>query len=396
MKKTKPSSSPISSAETIANNQDILTQILIRIPSKPLLKLKLISKQWLSLISSLQFSHSHSLHHQNQGFLTPTALFLGIGNYYRPPFELPVLPLNPQTKVPILDFIDDPHFKILQSCNGLLLGHCYYKRNEGLRYFICNPTTRKFKMISLPVSQSGSLRAVNLAFDPIKSPYYKVICVRKLLSPSNRFGIYIYSSKSDEWDSSWISFRANEYIRFDYGVFCNGIIHWNSNGRKSLRFDLENKMLKKMPMLAPMFQAPEESEDEDSRYFGESRGHLHLGVTYMPLCLKFNVFEMAADYSHWFLKYCLNLDDTMKIFPDLRLSSIGKYYGFRVLSVIGSEGEESKVVILVDCKAICYELNDGILLNLYDLKQCPKTLNRCPLNYIGIQVYQYFETLSCV
>ncbi|XP_022744112.1 F-box protein At5g07610-like [Durio zibethinus] len=396
MKKTKPSSSPISSAETIAHNQDLLFQFLIRIPPKPLLKLKLISKQWLSLISSLQFSHSHSLHHQNQGFLTPTALFLGIGNCYIPPFELPVLPLNPQTKVPILDFIDDPHFKILQSCNGLLLGHCCYKRNEGSRYFICNPTTRKFKMISLPVSQSGSLRAVNLAFDPIKSPYYKVICVRKLPSPSNRFGIYIYSSKSDEWDDSWISFGANEYIRFDYGVFCNGIIHWNSNGRKSLRFDLENKVLKKMPMLAPMFQAPEESEDEDSRYFGESRGHLHLGVTYMPLRLKFNVFEMAADYSHWFLKYSLNLDDAMKAFPDFGLPALDIYYGFRILSVIRSEGEVSKVVILVDCKAICYELKGGILLNLYELKQCPETLNRCPLNYIGVQVYQYFETLSCV
>ncbi|XVF06709.1 hypothetical protein REPUB_Repub06bG0074000 [Reevesia pubescens] len=396
MKKTRRLSSPISSPETIANNQDLLTQILIRIPPKPLLKLKLISKQWLSLISSLQFSHSHSLHHQNQGFLTPTALFLGIGNYYRPPFELPVLPLNPQTKVPILDFIGDPHFKILQSCNGLLLGHCYNKRNEGLRYFICNPTTHKFKIISLPVSQSGSLRAVNLAFDPIKSPYYKIICVRKLLSPSNRFGIYIYSSKFDEWDASWISFQADEYIRFDYGVFCNGIIHWNSNGRKTLRFDLENKVLQKMPMLAPMFQAPDDSEDEDSRYFGESRGHLHLGVTYMPLCFKFNVFEMAADYSHWFLKYCLNLDDTMKAFPDLRLPALDIYYGFRILSVIRSEGGESKVVILVDYKAICYELKDGILLNIHELKQRPKTLNRCPLNYIGIQVHQYFETLSCV
>ncbi|XVF42684.1 hypothetical protein PTKIN_Ptkin01aG0384500 [Pterospermum kingtungense] len=397
MKKAKPSSSsPISSAETIGNNQDLLTQILIRIPPKPLLKLKLISKQWLSLISSLQFSHYHSLHHQNHGFLTPTALFLGVGNYYRPPFELPVLPLNPHTKVPILDFIDYPHFKILQSCNGLLLGHFYYKSNEGLRYFVCNPTTHKLKMISLPVSQLGSLRAVNLAYDPVQSPYYKVVCVRKLIYPSNMFCIYIYSSNSEEWDDSCIRFRAREYIRFDYGVFCNGIIHWNSNGKRSLRFELENKVFKRMPMLAPMFQAPEDSEDEDSRFFGESRGHLHLGVTYMPLCFKFNVFEMATDYSHWFLKYCLNLDDTMRIFPDLRFPAIDMYYGFRILSVIRSEGEESKVVILVDYKAICYELKDGILQNLYELKQCPKSLNRCPLNYIGIQVYQYFETLSCV
>lgn len=238
------------------------------------------------------------------------------------------------------------------------------------------------------------VRAVNLAFDPVKAPYYKVICVRNLFIPTNMFAIYIYSSKSDEWDASCFRFRTYEYIRFDYCVFCNGIIHWNSNGKKSLRFELENKVLRKMPMLAPMFQAPEDAADEDSRYFGESRGHLHLGVTYMPLCFKFNVFEMAADYSHWFLKYCLNLDDAMKIFPKLRSADI--YDGNRILSVIRSEGEELKVVILVDYKVICYELKDGILQNLYELKQCPKTLNRCPLNYVGIQVFEYFETLSCV
>ncbi|OMO49434.1 hypothetical protein COLO4_38554 [Corchorus olitorius] len=159
---------------------------------------------------------------------------------------------------------------------------------------------------------------------------------------------------------------------------------------------IKGRVVKEMPMLPFMFQAPERAADEDSRYLGESRGHLHLGVTYMPFCLKFNVFEMAADYSHWFLKYYLNLDDAMKTFPDLKLFSTEIYYGFRVVSVIRSEGEESKVVILMDHKAVCYELKDGILLKVYELKQSPETLNRCPLNYIGVQVSQYIETLSWV
>ncbi|KAK8592977.1 hypothetical protein V6N13_043408 [Hibiscus sabdariffa] len=86
----KPEAVISSSAEIIARNQDLLTEILIRIPPK----------QCHSLISSLQFSHYHYLHCQNRGFLTPTALFLRIRNYYRPPFELPALPLNPETRVP--------------------------------------------------------------------------------------------------------------------------------------------------------------------------------------------------------------------------------------------------------------------------------------------------------
>jgi hypothetical protein len=45
-----------SSAETIGSNQDILTEILLRMPAKPLLKFKRVSKQWLSSISDPAFS----------------------------------------------------------------------------------------------------------------------------------------------------------------------------------------------------------------------------------------------------------------------------------------------------------------------------------------------------
>lgn len=45
-----------SSAETFGSNQDILTQILLRMPATPLLKFKLVSQQWLSFISVPAFS----------------------------------------------------------------------------------------------------------------------------------------------------------------------------------------------------------------------------------------------------------------------------------------------------------------------------------------------------
>jgi hypothetical protein len=44
-----------SSAETIGSNQDILTEILLRMPAQPLLKFKRGSEQWLSLISDPVF-----------------------------------------------------------------------------------------------------------------------------------------------------------------------------------------------------------------------------------------------------------------------------------------------------------------------------------------------------
>ncbi|XP_028089326.1 uncharacterized protein LOC114289759 [Camellia sinensis] len=42
---------PISSAEKVIGDDDLLRQILLRLPAKPLLKFKLVSKTWCSLIS---------------------------------------------------------------------------------------------------------------------------------------------------------------------------------------------------------------------------------------------------------------------------------------------------------------------------------------------------------
>ncbi|KAJ6976543.1 hypothetical protein D5086_022765 [Populus alba] len=64
---------PSSSAEVIGNNLDLVTEILLRVPAKPLLKFKCVSKQWLSLISDPKFCVSHT-HHQPP--TAPSALFL--------------------------------------------------------------------------------------------------------------------------------------------------------------------------------------------------------------------------------------------------------------------------------------------------------------------------------
>ncbi|GMP36607.1 hypothetical protein CsSME_00008681 [Camellia sinensis var. sinensis] len=41
----------LTSAERVINNDDLLKQILIRLPAKPLFSFKRVSKRWLSFIS---------------------------------------------------------------------------------------------------------------------------------------------------------------------------------------------------------------------------------------------------------------------------------------------------------------------------------------------------------
>ena len=242
MKKTSTISS---SADTIGNNPDLLTEILLRLPTKPLLKFKCVSKQWFSLISNRHFCLSHTRHHQINGFLTPTALLLKW--YYTLPSEFDVVPLKHNSKIPFFDYMNyAPNINVLQSCYGLFLCESVVDSPKDFisRYFICNPTTKKFKELSFPKKPfQGSKFYVSMAFDPLKSPHYKIICVRKASDKVSKCELDIYSSETDSWSLSRINFDLNYSIRFEDAVFCNGKIHWNCYWKDSLYFDLENESL---------------------------------------------------------------------------------------------------------------------------------------------------------
>ncbi|MBA0803529.1 hypothetical protein Gohar_013731 [Gossypium harknessii] len=102
---------------------------------------------------------------------------------------------------------------ISQSCNSLNL--CI----SWKRFFICNPTTKKFKWLFLPSPECKDRRllGISIALDPLKSTHHK------------------------------------------------GVIYWDSYLLESIWFDVENQWLKTMQM--PIVG------DAGYRYFGESRGY---------------------------------------------------------------------------------------------------------------------------
>ncbi|XP_017984318.1 PREDICTED: F-box protein At5g07610-like [Theobroma cacao] len=251
-----------SPATEVADIDDLLIEILQRLPTKTLLLFKLVSKQWLSIISSSDFSISHTRFLLNEGSLKPSVLFLDV-IYRQPPTKFVFLPLNRDTKqLPLLDLINAPYITIMQSCNGLLL--CTYDY-DNQSYFICNPVIKKFKTISCPMPPmlEYHLVGVNLAFDPLKSPYYKIISIWQemlldkdeenncLCRMTSNFSMDIYSSEADSWNASKIKFTSEWAIQFDHAIFFNGAIHWDSVAKESLYLDVETECLMPMPMPMP-------------------------------------------------------------------------------------------------------------------------------------------------
>ncbi|PRQ41260.1 putative F-box domain-containing protein [Rosa chinensis] len=113
-----------SAAETIANIEDLLTQILLRLPARSPIRFQCVSKHWLSLISDPKFRLLHNLQNPNpkiSGLFPDTTI---------PAMPMIIIPLgkaipsriNRPKALPVRCFDDACcRINILRSCNGLLL-----------------------------------------------------------------------------------------------------------------------------------------------------------------------------------------------------------------------------------------------------------------------------------
>ncbi|PON92422.1 LOW QUALITY PROTEIN: hypothetical protein TorRG33x02_117460 [Trema orientale] len=115
---------------------------------------------------------------------------------------------------------------------------------------------------------------------------------------------------------------------FDSRVFWNGAVYWISRSETSLRFDIEEELLRETPM--PLI--PGGWEPSTVRYFGESHGHLNMINFYLPRRIEFDVYEIESDCSGWFMKYRVDLFGVLGAFPEMIRSYLDPldmdYYGF--------------------------------------------------------------------
>ncbi|XVF54910.1 hypothetical protein PTKIN_Ptkin05aG0218400 [Pterospermum kingtungense] len=362
-------------AEAIANNHDLLTQILVRLPVKSLLRFKSVSKGWYSLISDPAFSC--------QVFPDEVSGLI-LYNYHKLDFIR--LTDKSISRAPTLTHLNHHHpmrlriLRILQSCNGLLL--CcgtFQLPHFHDAYCIYNPTMEEFVELPLPADDHHTIFlssvAVSLAFDPTNSPHYKVVGVRVVgfLQDFDHeptclvYQIEIYSSQTRSWRLSGNTFIAHKTTNFCGGVFWNGAIHWidECNRDASLYFNVEEEKLQTVPM--PSVPAGWE-EKPHIAYFGESRDHLHLIQQYEPYLTQFDVYEMKRDYSGWFVKYRVHLDAIRVAFPDdLNVHSDFSCYSYVIFCVVRKANDEDSYMVLhIPGKVIEYNFSDGSFKTIFE------------------------------
>ncbi|GKE97116.1 hypothetical protein Tco_1581971, partial [Tanacetum coccineum] len=248
--------------------------------------------------------------------------------------------------------------RILQSCNGLLL--CGIQ--PGMLY-VCNPTIKMFKM--LPTN--SPVRNVKIAFDPTKSPHYKVIHV-KCVDDGFGFDYYCqietYSSETGSWSLFGDRFPEHSFTQFKYAIYWNDALHWlitddDACSHCNLKIVNEHPVLTKTELPRTI----------DGKLL-ESGGSLLLLSQDDTDSRKFNVFEMKNGSSEWSVKYIVNLNEFTMPFPNS-----WRIYQHVWAIVSGEREEDSYMIVDLLYKVVQYNPMLKTLRTLYDLESTRSILH---------------------
>ncbi|XP_023753390.1 F-box protein At5g07610 [Lactuca sativa] len=378
------------SGALIGSNDDLLIEILLRLPVISVVRFKSVSKHWLSLLSQRPFTLMYKNVSISPGFY--------IHNKY--------IPFDVDNQIVPLEIY--PHacgIRIVQSCNGLLLC-CTLQRIQERKYYVFNPTTKQIAFIpSIPGGRNvrNTITFMGLAFHQTDCVHYKVVCFHHAQHDEKLFQIQIYSSDARKWkisDESF-SFSAPYYESIGSGVYWNQAIYWAPFSATPLYFKIDTEELQSLsfPIEAAVESLGGGPNGAMRLYFGESRGHLHLVVKAdrSETHLHLNVYEMLNDCSGWFVKYRLDLDELLNSYPEIST----RFYKFQVLDVVrGEEEDETFMVFMIPGnKIIRYNVADKSCKQIYDLWLLLKKKQKYDLSSVidgpieHSEVHRYIETI---
>ncbi|KAE9619843.1 putative F-box domain-containing protein [Lupinus albus] len=377
-------------ATIVATTEKLVHKILLRLPVKSLLRFKCVSKQWLALISEPKFCHSHTLRLYRTSRVFPSAILLApVG----PPTSqvIPLITNNGSDSVKSHN-VEVPIGMVIQSCNGLLLieGINPEDLSEVDEYFVCNPTTNKSVPVIFPTQQfSSSVITLFICFEPLKSPYYKLVSIRlqnyksfsdmgnTVISTNSIHGdvvINVYSSETSSWSEPGFSFTSLDGIppHYNNAVYFNGSLYWHvSVLRKFCFLDLDSQIFKTCPM-------PLNIEENGVSKFCESAGHLYFVFeTRVDSVLK--IMELNEENSEWSLRFHIKLCE----------SSFQILLSFPYCVVKKENEEESMLLIFDNEKVMFYNLVDATFTDLSSSSPS-LMIETCSV------VYQHYDNLSCV
>ncbi|XP_058223457.1 putative F-box/kelch-repeat protein At3g17570 [Rhododendron vialii] len=204
--------------------QDLLMEILSRLPVKSLLQLKSVSKGLYVLIQNPSFI---SLHHTRARIYCCLSIVVRTPNNNASQRSLYISP-DPTTSIEHLDLsFTWPHlnkeFIRQTSCNGLM---CL---STDSNIVICNPATKECRLLPQPPYHAWRTNYLGFAFDS-KTSDYKVV---RLVSLSETtlvdHKIQIYGMRADSWKAIATAVPNHDFtVNHQPCTSLDGVFYWLS------------------------------------------------------------------------------------------------------------------------------------------------------------------------
>lgn len=227
--------------------EEIVIDILSRLPVKSLLQFRSVSKRWRSLIADTHLISSH---------LSRSLLSSSYHRVLLPSSPLQSVDYNALSGMAITSMELDCPFvnpntliKILGACNGLV---CFLVDNRDL--IIYNPSTRHSKLLLTPQQFRSSSLGIDFVYGfgcGLAPLDFRVVMLSRFARHSRMYPFVVFGQK----DSSW---WARDLIRsFDFvdevGTFLNGALHWLAclsigEARFVASFDVSEEVFKEISL----------------------------------------------------------------------------------------------------------------------------------------------------
>ncbi|XP_006645102.1 F-box protein At5g07610-like [Oryza brachyantha] len=216
--------------------EDVLTEILVRLPYKSLARFQCVSTSWRCLISDdylrrrLPLITSGVLYQEDRGGGGGGGR--GDDDGRRQAYTYACASAGGDGGVAEADMGFFPGHEtstIIDGCNGLLL----YYASHPTAFHVVNPTTRRWAR--LPAPRRKTLLSV-LAFDPCASPHYKVVCFTGWLPRGA--SVEVFGSEDGAWREHELDFGLNTDAMSATMHYFDGAIHVLAYSGHVVRIDL--------------------------------------------------------------------------------------------------------------------------------------------------------------
>ncbi|KAI9085355.1 hypothetical protein K1719_032732 [Acacia pycnantha] len=206
--------------------QEIITDILKRLPVKSLIRFRCVCKHWKNLVHNPTFITDHLRH---SGHHNPNFLFFHPSSYeYEKTGKLNLLNCEMQVrdlqKAPLFDYLCARRFKIIGSSNGLLC--VKIRRNELARppsVLLWNPATKDVREVPRSRTIDSCKFGCEFGFGFNSSLNdFKIVAIDHQI---DRMGVY--SLSTDSWKEIELKNFPEDFTFFDEtAVFSNEAIFW--------------------------------------------------------------------------------------------------------------------------------------------------------------------------